>query len=338
MFGDNIRKLRTMRGLTQKELADALNFSYQNISKWENDISMPDIPTVLAIANYFGVSVDTLLGNTPKNENLEIPVAINAEDDFCLWTDFVYQDTTAPLSALHENRRRTGTGEKDFAAEPRICFFLAVNAEHKISGLISYRKHDGGGGFFSRIRNHNFYHRPNEHASFFLPNAETKLYDILVPKDGFLITADSMDHRAKQILSFVLPKDRQHFLSYPNYVERGVYWRTVWQEIFNGELDHVDVFLEGDRVRFTKPLEYVNPLYDNVDHLTSLVKERVALSLREYQEEIHALENRIAELESELEDVRSDAEDARSDAEDARSEMEDLTERIEAHEEKFGEE
>ncbi len=322
MFGDNIRKLRTMRGLTQKELADTLNFSYQNISKWENDISMPDIPTVLAIANYFGVSVDTLLGNAPKNETLEIPVKINERDDFCLWTDFVCGDTIAPPSELHEGRRRTGTVEKDFAAESRIRFFLAVNKEHKISSLIAY--HDKRWlGLAGRIREGYFYYRPNERASFCLPNVETgKIYDILVPKDGFLITADSKDHRAKQIMAFILPKRLRHFADLAGY-------SNLWALLSNGELDHVDITLEGDAVCLTRPAEYVNPLYDNIDHLTSLVKERVEFSLREYQSEIAALKKKVLELEDEIDEV----DDLSCELEDLRDELENLKERIEAQEE-----
>ncbi len=315
MFGDNIRKLRTMRGLTQKDLADALSFSYQNISKWENDISMPDIPTVLAIANYFGVSVDTLLGNAPKNETLEIPVKINERDDFCLWTDFVCGDTIAPLSELHEGRRRTGTAEKDFAAEPRIRFFLAVNKEHKISSLIAYHNIHWL-GLAGRIREGYFYYRPNERASFCLPNAvNKKIYDILVPKDGFLITADSKDHRVRQIMEFILPKRLRYFVDLAGYSK-------LWALLSNGELDYVDITLEGDAVRLTKPAEYVNPLYDNIDHLTSLVKERVELSFKEYQAEIAALKKKVAELEDEIDEI-----------DDLRCELDDLTERVEALEE-----
>ncbi len=63
-FGENIKALRIARSLSQKDLAEALGFSFQNISKWERDESRPDIDTLLAIARFFGTTTDALLGHS----------------------------------------------------------------------------------------------------------------------------------------------------------------------------------------------------------------------------------------------------------------------------------
>ena len=69
-FGIRLKKLRNDANVTQDSLADYLNISYQAVSKWENGQSLPDITLVPAIANFFGVSADYLLGVKP-DENEE---------------------------------------------------------------------------------------------------------------------------------------------------------------------------------------------------------------------------------------------------------------------------
>lgn len=59
-FGNKIKQLRLRKGITQDTLAKALNVSFQTISKWENDVSMPDIQLLPEIAVYFGRTIDDL--------------------------------------------------------------------------------------------------------------------------------------------------------------------------------------------------------------------------------------------------------------------------------------
>lgn len=60
-LGQRIAELRKKEGLTQEELAEKLGVSPQAVSKWENDISCPDIMSIPKIAKILGVSADTLL-------------------------------------------------------------------------------------------------------------------------------------------------------------------------------------------------------------------------------------------------------------------------------------
>ncbi len=62
MIGQTIKQLRGARGVTQEELAGALNVTYQAVSKWENETAQPDIMMMPALATYFGVSIDELFG------------------------------------------------------------------------------------------------------------------------------------------------------------------------------------------------------------------------------------------------------------------------------------
>lgn len=60
-----ITELRKMKGITQTELANYLGVTFQSVSKWENQTTMPDITLLPKMAEYFNVSVDQILGLTP---------------------------------------------------------------------------------------------------------------------------------------------------------------------------------------------------------------------------------------------------------------------------------
>lgn len=59
-IGNKIKQLRKARGITQEQLANAIGISFQAVSKWENNIALPDITLAPILANYFGVSMDEL--------------------------------------------------------------------------------------------------------------------------------------------------------------------------------------------------------------------------------------------------------------------------------------
>lgn len=72
-----IADLRKRKNITQQELADVLGISFQTISKWENSNGMPDITLLPAIAEYFNVSVDQLLGVQPLEDEVYISKGAN---------------------------------------------------------------------------------------------------------------------------------------------------------------------------------------------------------------------------------------------------------------------
>lgn len=59
-IGERIRELRRARGITQEEMAEAMGVTSQAVSKWETDLSIPDLPTLIRLADYFNVSLDAL--------------------------------------------------------------------------------------------------------------------------------------------------------------------------------------------------------------------------------------------------------------------------------------
>ena len=71
-LGENLKKLRTENGLTQEQLADVFGISPQAVSRWENNCAYPDITLLPAIANYFDITTDELLGVDIEKRQQEI--------------------------------------------------------------------------------------------------------------------------------------------------------------------------------------------------------------------------------------------------------------------------
>lgn len=61
-LGDRIKYHRKRLGMTQEQLAQHMGVSTQAVSKWENNLSCPDISVLPELAALFGISVDELLG------------------------------------------------------------------------------------------------------------------------------------------------------------------------------------------------------------------------------------------------------------------------------------
>lgn len=61
-IAEKLVELRTSKGVTQEDVAQSLSISNKTVSKWENGASTPDLPMVVELAKYYGVTTDTLLG------------------------------------------------------------------------------------------------------------------------------------------------------------------------------------------------------------------------------------------------------------------------------------
>ena len=60
-FNEKLKELRSSRGLTQEELAEALFVSRTAISKWESGRGYPSIDSLREISDFFSVTIDELL-------------------------------------------------------------------------------------------------------------------------------------------------------------------------------------------------------------------------------------------------------------------------------------
>lgn len=94
-LGERIAEKRKEKGLKQDELAEMLGVSAQAVSKWENDVSCPDIMTLPLLAERLGCTVDELLtgreepkaavlvpeGERKSFEKLVLRIIVNGADD-----------------------------------------------------------------------------------------------------------------------------------------------------------------------------------------------------------------------------------------------------------------
>ncbi len=73
-LGERIAEKRKAKGLKQDELAEMLGVSAQAVSKWENDVSCPDIMTLPLLAEKLGCTVDELLtGKEEQKDAVLVP-------------------------------------------------------------------------------------------------------------------------------------------------------------------------------------------------------------------------------------------------------------------------
>lgn len=65
-IGKKLKELRKGEGMTQEELAAALQISRVNYTRYKPDISRPDYETPVAIADFYSISLDELFGRTEQ--------------------------------------------------------------------------------------------------------------------------------------------------------------------------------------------------------------------------------------------------------------------------------
>ena len=68
-IGETIASLRKQKGMTQNELAEKMNVTDKAVSKWERDLSCPDINTISKLAEILDVSVEELLIAKKKEDS-----------------------------------------------------------------------------------------------------------------------------------------------------------------------------------------------------------------------------------------------------------------------------
>lgn len=68
-FGEKIAAIRKSAGLSQEQFGEMFGVSRQSVSKWESDQTLPELATMIKIADLFDVSIDYLLGRQQKENS-----------------------------------------------------------------------------------------------------------------------------------------------------------------------------------------------------------------------------------------------------------------------------
>lgn len=100
-----IRELRIERKLTQAELADAIDSTFKNISKYENSHREPDLNTLIKFADFFKVSLDYLVERdfTPACGIPEQYIKVSSEEKTLLhlWNELDEDDKDLVLERIN---------------------------------------------------------------------------------------------------------------------------------------------------------------------------------------------------------------------------------------------
>lgn len=78
-FGKKIKELRLQKTVTQEQFAAYLNISPQAVSKWENNLTLPDIQLLPEISVYFGVTIDELFEMTDEKHLQRIEIMVHSK-------------------------------------------------------------------------------------------------------------------------------------------------------------------------------------------------------------------------------------------------------------------
>ena len=68
MIGLKIKDIRRSKNETQKQLSIAVGVVQQSVAAWESGRCLPNIPSLIRIAEHYGVSTDSILGLTNEDE------------------------------------------------------------------------------------------------------------------------------------------------------------------------------------------------------------------------------------------------------------------------------
>lgn len=76
-IGEIISSLRKERGMTQNDLAQKMNVTDKAVSKWERNLSCPDVNSIPKLAEVLGTTVEELLNAQSKKDNNKIDEIVN---------------------------------------------------------------------------------------------------------------------------------------------------------------------------------------------------------------------------------------------------------------------
>ena len=107
-----IKKLRKENNLTQNDLANKYNVTFQAVSKWENGKSIPDISILKKISEEFNINIDELLGS-----------------ETLIYVTMAAQPLVAKVNARVDVKMHD---EIELAFDMNKCHFFDINTELRI--------------------------------------------------------------------------------------------------------------------------------------------------------------------------------------------------------------
>ena len=126
-----LRTLRNERGYTQTEVAAALNLTSQAVSKWENGSGLPDVTQLVPLADFYGVTVDRLLGRKDHAAEQEVTDFIEKYRDILWFAQEYSKEHSVSLReafdvGLDEGRAMMKKYPDDYRLKSHVCYMLDI--------------------------------------------------------------------------------------------------------------------------------------------------------------------------------------------------------------------
>ena len=80
-IGTFLKQLRQERQLTQESLAETMCVTSRSVSRWENGVNLPDLPTLIQLADFYGVELRELLDGERKPDAMNPPETKNVTEE-----------------------------------------------------------------------------------------------------------------------------------------------------------------------------------------------------------------------------------------------------------------
>lgn len=123
-FGTNIKKIRQVKGLSQKAFADLLDLNRGVISSYEEGRAEPKIETILKVANHFSLDLDKLLTEALQTAQL---LNVSGSDQLMLFPETVINESNEGSSLQDNNSQNHPVLQKILASVDLIYEFTTEN-------------------------------------------------------------------------------------------------------------------------------------------------------------------------------------------------------------------
>ncbi|AZB00729.1 XRE family transcriptional regulator [Chryseobacterium joostei] len=123
-FGTNIKKIRQVKGLSQKAFADLLDLNRGVISSYEEERAEPKIETILKVASHFSLDLDKLLTETLETDQL---LNVSGMDQLSLFPETTINERNEESSLQDNNSKNHSVLQKILASVDLIYEFTTEN-------------------------------------------------------------------------------------------------------------------------------------------------------------------------------------------------------------------
>ena len=127
VLGLKIAYYRKLNGLTQEELAEKAGVSTQAVSKWEQQISCPDIMLLPALANIFKITIDELFG-----------LSLEKETVYSLVSGLPWPDDDIVRVAVYNGRKLMDQSDYECAEGINVINFVYHGKPFNINGVCKF--------------------------------------------------------------------------------------------------------------------------------------------------------------------------------------------------------